>query len=568
MNVMLRLKQEIKVLMDRVFQVHADQLNAMEFKINFDREDEFGDVSCNVAMLCAKKLGKNPREIAARIKDELEKSDVKDLCQKVSIAGPGFINILLTPQAWIQLTCQLYQQHKGFFTLKAGEHHANCHLEFVSANPTGPLHLGSGRNAIIGDVLGRVLLFLGHSVHREYYINDAGNQMDLLAQSFRVRCYELLELPTESIPEGGYQGAYLIDIARECVTEFGKELMHKDDAFFLTYVKDHLLQMIEHDLRDYHVHFDKWFSERSLHEDGSLTDALQLLEDKELMYEKDGALWFKSSEFGDDKDRVVKKQDGSYTYIASDIAYHKKKFDGGYDIIIDVLGHDHHGYVRRLKATMKALGYDADRFDVILYQLVNITHAEQVVKMSKRSGNFATLREIIDAVGVDVARFFYLNRKADQQLDFDLSVALQKSDENPVFYIQYAYVRTNSVMAKAAQQSDELKQFVNQLEGRKLTDMVLKENLGTLQMSDCQLIKKIFSLHDILRVIAANYQVHLLSYYAWELAHTFHTYYANNRIIDPNDMTSTRMRLLMTHLVNQTLGLCLETLGLSKPEKM
>ncbi len=571
MSAIIHIKQSIFTCLKNSFTIDDAVLSSIDIKLNLDKDRAFGDLSCNAAMVLAKIVGKNPRQIAEQIQKLLENGSVsalQNMVETVSIAGPGFINIKLTKSVWQTCVRELLALGQDYFKLDEHDQKRKYLIEFVSANPTGPLHLGHGRGGIIGDVLTRVLRFLGHSVDKEFYINDAGNQIVMLGRTFKARCQQAL-LVDAVIPEGGYQGEYLIELAKTCVDLHGKDLLNKDDRFFENYAREQLLENIKIDLKNYGVEFDTWFSEKTIHDNGAVSEAIGLLEHKGLAYVQDGALWFKSTEFGDDKDRVVRKQTGELTYIAGDIAYHKNKFDRGYDYLIDILGQDHHGYVKRLKATMQALGYDAEKLDVILYQLVTIKQGDEAVRMSKRAGNFTSLYDILDAVGTDVARFFYLNRKADAHLEFDLATALKKTDENPVFYIQYAYVRTKSVIAKASEH-EPLQALVQLFDSSNKTfdHKQLDEILSHMSEAEIDLLAKILSLHTIVRTIASTYQMHMLAYYAWEIANHFHSYYAQHRVVDIDDIKTTELRLVMVFLVRQTLDLCLQLLGLSRPEKM
>ncbi len=563
MNIISQLKELINTQVVKLSP--SQQLPAgIEYKINSDTASAFGDISCNAAMILAKQLGQNPRMVATTLQQSLQEADSEGLITAMAIAGPGFLNISLSPKAWQTLWQELYQQQAAFFVSKPHTP-AKFLLEFVSANPTGPLHLGHGRGGIIGDTLAKVLTFQGHTVLKEFYINDAGNQVKLLGLSLKARCLQQLG-HVATVPEDGYAGEYLIDLAADCVAQHGPDVAGKDDMFFQLYAKEQLLGQIKATLTTYGITFDNWFSEKTLHDNGAIDEVLTLLQEKGLAYELDGALWFKSTAFGDDKDRVIKKSTGELTYIAADIAYHKNKFDRGYTTLIDILGHDHHGYVRRLKATMEALGYRQDQLDVVLYQLVNIKENDVAVKMSKRAGTFTKLSDVIEAVGTDVARFFYLNRKADVTLDFDLAAALKKTDENPVYYIQYAYVRLVSLMQKAAQEG--LGDTVNALRSRTLDAAWFNGHGALLSEHEIALLKKIVMLQDVLQTIATSYQTHLLSYYALELAQQLHNYYTHNKVLDKEHTKTTAMRLAMVFLVHQTLGLCLDLLGLTKPEKM
>ncbi|MFA5306881.1 MAG: arginine--tRNA ligase [Candidatus Babeliales bacterium] len=565
MNVLGRLKL---VLVDRtksLFKVNDEQLARFEFKINAGGDDNFGDVSCNVAMIIAKIVGRTPREIAAQLQQELIKGDCADIVASSTIAGPGFLNITLTPQAWRILLGELYVQGKNFFANEPDMPARKYLIEFVSANPTGPLHLGHGRGGIIGDVLARVLSFVGHQVHKEFYINDAGNQIKLLGQSLKARCLQELGQAVE-LPEGGYAGTYLVDMAKDCIAEQGEKIAEKSDQFFELYAKENLLDLIKATLAEYRITFDRWYSEKTLHDSGVIERVLTLMKSKDLVYEQEGALWFRSTLFGDDKDRVIRKSNGELTYIAADIAYHKDKFDRGHDTLIDILGHDHHGYVKRLKATMASLGYNADNLEVILYQLVTIKEGDVVVKMSKRAGTFTELADVMRTVGVDVARFFFLNRKSDAPLDFDLATALKKTDENPVYYIQYSYVRINSLFTKAAAQGFD--GWIDQLRNGRMQNNDFDMVMAQISSEEHTLLKKVVALRDVLNSIVTTQQTHLLSYYALDLAQKLHAYYTKNKIIDTDKPELTRARLCMVFMVHRTLATVLDLLGLTQPEKM
>ncbi len=565
MNVLGRLKH---VLVDRtktLFKVSDEQLSHFEFKINAGVDDTFGDVSCNVAMIIAKTVGRAPREIAAQLQQELTRGDSADIVASSTIAGPGFLNMTLTPAAWRILLGELYAQNKSFFAHEPDATVRKYLIEFVSAIPTGPLPFGHGRGGIIGDVLARVLSFVGHQVDKEFYINDAGNQIKLLGQSLKARCFQQLGQSVE-LPEGGYAGAYLVDMAKDCVAEQGEKILEKSDQFFELYAKENLLDLVKATLAEYRITFDRWYSEKTLHDSGAIDRVLTLMKSKDMVYEQEGALWFRSTLFGDDKDRVVRKGNGELTYIAADIAYHKEKFDRGYDTLIDIWGHDHHGYVKRLKATMASLGYKADNLDVILYQLVTIKEGDVVVKMSKRAGTFTELAEVIQTVGVDVARFFFLNRKSDAPLDFDLATALKKTDENPVYYIQYAYVRINSLFTKATDQGFD--NWIEQLRNGSMSEQELDTVMAQVSSEEHILLKKIVALRDVLTSIVATHQTHLLSYYALDLAQKLHAYYTKNKIIDTDKPELTRSRLCMVFMVHRTLDTVLDLLGLTRPEKM
>lgn len=564
MNLIYHLKTCVIDQVKALFSVTDHNLANIEFKINVDQGAQFGDISCNIAMILAKTVGQSPRDVATRLQQALMGQHA-DLLDSVTIAGPGFLNMVLTKMAWNQVATEVYTQKTAFFKSDNNETKNKYLIEFVSANPTGPLHLGHGRGGIIGDVLANVLTFFGHTVCKEFYINDAGNQIKLLGNSFKVRCLQQLG-QTVTLPDGGYAGEYLTDLAIDCVAVHGADIETKDDLFFELYAKEQLLNVIKADLAAYGIVFDSWYSEKTLHDSGAVANALEVLKERGLAYEHEGALWFKSTEFGDDKDRVVKKSNGELTYIASDIAYHKDKFDRGYNQLIDILGHDHHGYVRRLKATMQALGYNADNIGVILYQLVTIKEGGEAVKMSKRAGTFTKLSDVIQAVGKDVARFFYLNRKSDIPLDFDLATACKTTDENPVYYIQYAYVRINSLLNKAS--NEGFTEWITSLQSGTPNQDEFDAVMDLMTAEEHTLLKKVVSLQDVLKSIVTSQQTHMLSYYAWELAQKLHGYYTRNKIIDATHQEVSKLRLFTVLTVHQTLDLALDLLGLSKPEKM
>jgi arginyl-tRNA synthetase len=553
------------------WELSAEDLTSIDVVLNVDAEKrEHGDLSSNAAMVIAKKRRVAPRvislEIIADLRLESSFEEARELAQHlalVEIAGPGFLNFRLKKESWGFLVKELFADFNRFFIPEQLKKEKML-IEFVSANPTGPLHLGHGRGGIVGDTLVRVGRFLGHEVHSEFYINDAGSQMIRLGESLKARVWHVFGKAAE-IPENGYHGEYLIAIAEEAKEMHGEALLEKPLEFFVTLAREKLLSIIKKNLSDYQITFDQWFSELSLYKSGAVEAAIELLRSKGLVYEKEGALWFLATSFGDDKDRVIKKSDGELTYIAADIAYHKNKFDRGYTKIIDILGQDHHGYVKRLKATMAALEYDAEVLDVILYQLVSMKKNDELVKMSKRAGNFEQLGQVIELVGPDVARFFYLHRKAEAHLEFDLEVALKKNDENPVFYIHYAYVRTGSILARAEKNSQLFEAYTQARFG---SEKALFDAIALLDVDEQLLLKKIWSLHSILHSVVDSYQTHVLAYYTLELAQKFHHYYAQHHVIDEEKKELSVARLLMVSVVRSTLSLCLDLLGLSKPEAM
>lgn len=550
MNLFTDIQHHFKQFLIQKYTLPEELAQQCTFALNTDpNKKQFGDITTSAALHLAKPLQKSPQGIA----QEIVSSFSHQLVEKLEIAGPGFINGWISLVGWQQVTAELYEQKDAFFKPAAGFQKHRYNIEFVSANPTGPLHLGNGRGSVIGDVLGNILRFLGHEVTKEYYINDAGAQIEKLGTSFKARCQQAAGIAAE-LPEDGYKGEYLIELAQKAVAEYGQLLWQKPASFFADYAKDHLLENIQRTLDHYGVTFDVWFSEKTLHESAAIATAVALLKERNYVYESEDALWFKSTDFGDDKDRVLRKSNGLWTYAAADAAYLLNKSERGFDHLVMVLGHDHHSFAVRLQAMRLALGLTHTTLAVILYQLVTIKSSGQLLKLSKRAGNLVTLHDVMQEVGTDVARFFYLHRKADAQLEFDLDLALKRSEENPVFYVQYAYVRINSILAKAAEQED--------LKGICLVD---KKHLGPAEST---LLKKIASLTDIVQTIIHNQQTHILTYYVIELADSFHQYYALNRVIDLENIPQSRGRLLLIQILRDHFKRLLDLLKISAPEKM
>jgi len=550
MNSIQQIQFSFNAFLEKTYHVEQQLLSSCELTLNVDEQKkDFGDLTSSAAMVLAKNLKRKPSDIAAEIIAQFKHPAI----EKIEAAGPGFLNIFLTIQTFQKLGAELHEQGEEFFKLAADKPRHTFNVEFVSANPTGPLHLGHGRGGIIGDVLGNVLRFIGHNVTKEFYINDAGAQIKKLGMSLKIRCQQICGQDV-ALPEEAYHGEYLIDVAQELVNLEGPAVIDKPMEFFEEAGKTKMLTQLKKTLEEYGIFFDVWFSEKQLHDDGSITQALAYLADQGFTYELDGATWFKSTAFGDDKDRVLRKSSGELTYVAADIAYMRNKIFRGYDHLIMVLGQDHHSYVTRLQGLLKALGHTSTLLDVLLYQLVSMKAGGQQVRMSKRAGNIVTLADVIETVGTDVARFFYLNRKADAQLEFDVELALKKTEENPVFYIQYAFVRTSSILQKAQ-------------EHQELHNIGLDDHTA-LETEEKFLLKKICSLKSMLETISKNHQTHLLTYYVLELAHAFHRYYSHNRVIDLNEIQQSRGRLLMILLLRNTFETTLKILGLSRPERM
>lgn len=515
---------------------------------------EHGDFATNVAMQMAKPERKSPRAIAEIIVNKLAGSS--ELIEKLEIAGPGFINFFIKDSAWRKTLVQIDNEGDQYGRSRVGAG-KKVQVEFVSANPTGPLHIGHGRGAATGDAVSSLLEAAGFDVQREYYINDAGNQMNTLGLSGLLRYRQLLGEEVE-FPENCYQGDYIKDIARDAITKVGDRFLKAPQeegvAFFAKMGGDLILKGIDEDLQAFGVRLDHWFSEQSLFDDGKVTSAIAEMQEKGLIYEQDGALWFRTTDYGDDKDRVVVRSNGITTYFASDIAYHREKFARGFDWVIDVWGADHHGYVPRLKGIVQGLGRPAEDLGIILVQLVSLLRDGVPVAMSTRSGEFVTLKEVVDEVGRDAARFFFLMRRSDSQLDFDLELAKRQSTDNPVYYVQYAHARIKSIFETARERGFEAA-FEN-------------VQLDLLQSADdMSLVKKLSVYPEILEAAALNFEPHRITYYLQELAGEFHSFYNKSRVIT-EEPALTQARLFLLHCVAVTIKNALTVLGISAPERM
>ncbi len=523
------------------------------FEIEVPREESFGDLSTPVAMGLAKVLKKPPKKIAEDIASRLKNSGI---LEKIEIAGPGFINFTFTKSYLYSSLEQLLRAEKSYLRENIGEG-KRVLVEFVSANPTGPLHIGHARGAAVGNALCNLLEESGFRVDREYYLNDAGRQVKLLGLSVYARYQQMLGSDV-TFPEDGYRGQYIDDEAAALLAETGERYKGaRFDACGLditSWTYKRMLVLIGRDLRRFGVkEFDSWVSEKEIFAKGAVTSAIDALKQKGFIYEHDHAVWFRSTAFKDDKDRVVIKRDGEYTYFASDIAYHKNKLDRGYDIIIDVWGADHHGYISRIESVMQAFGYDITKFKVILVQMVNLLKHGEPFQMSKRAGTFVTLSDMINLVGADTTKFIFLTRKADSHLDFDLDVVTATSAENPVFYVQYANARISSILANAPGQGIEAGH------GTDLSQLTAPAELS--------LIKKLLTYPMVLENAARSFEPHRITFYLQELAGMFHTYYHNHRVIGDDPVLS-RARLSLCRGVKIVLSDALGILGVSAPEKM
>ncbi|MBA4548082.1 arginine--tRNA ligase [Thermoactinomyces intermedius] len=547
-----KLKQELK---QAVMQAGlAEEKEIPEILLEVPREKEHGDWATNLAMQLTKVARRNPREIAAKIVEHLDKE--KNHIEKIEIAGPGFINFFLDRSFLVDVLDEIDRQKEKYGYSPAGKNE-KVNVEFCSANPTGSLHLGHARGSAVGDALCNLLEAAGYDVTREYYINDAGNQIHMLALSLEARYLEQLGQPV-SFPENGYRGQDIIDLAKELVEQEGDRLLKIDREERIQklreYGKKRLLDKIREDLARYRVKFDVWFSETSLYESGAVEETLKALKERGYTYEKDGALWLKSTEFGDDKDRVLIKKDGSYTYLTPDIAYHRNKFHRGFDRLINVWGADHHGYIARMKAALASLGYNPDQLEIVITQMVKLYQNGELVKMSKRTGKAVTLVDLMEEVGTDAARYFFVMRSPDTHLDFDMDLAVSKSNENPVYYVQYAHARMMSVFRQA--------------EAKGITPSRDREDLKLLrEEQEYDLLEKLGSFPGEIASSAVQLAPHKLVRYLYELASDFHRYYNAHRVIS-DDVNLSRARLALLQGIAQVIRNGLNLIAVDAPEQM
>ena len=526
-----------------------------EIVVEVPANAEHGDFATNLAMVLAKKEKTAPRKVAEALVGALRCRE--DVFKQVEIAGPGFINFFLTNRFWCGVLEEITRKgaNYGHQTFGAGK---RVQVEFVSANPTGPLHIGHGRGAATGDALASLLKACGYDVEREYYINDAGNQMRTLGRSIWLRCQELDGQPV-AFPEDCYQGDYIRDLAREIWGRERESLLALSEEAAIDRLAQwgggKILAGIAADLKDFGVEFDCWYSERTLFERDAVRKNLDYLVEKGLAYRQDDALWFASTRFGDDKDRVMSRSNGVTTYFASDVAYHRDKFERGFDLVIDVWGADHHGYIPRMKAVVAALGRSRDDLQVILVQLVNLLCGGQQVAMSTRSGEFVTLREVMDEVGKDACRYYFLCRRSDSKLDFDLELAKEQSSNNPVYYIQYAHARICSIKGKAMAEGIRVPETAEV----DFTALDLPEELA--------LIKHLARFPETVAAAGRAFEPHRLAAYLLELAGQFHAYYNQHRIIgEKRNICEARLYLL--NAVQAVISGALAILGISAPERM
>jgi len=527
---------------------------ASSLEIEVPRQETMGDFATTAALSLAKSLKKPPRKIA---EDLVNAIDDKAIFEKIDIAGPGFINFTFSRGYLFSRLRDLLKLQEDFLRSDIGGG-KRIQIEFVSANPTGPLHLGHGRGAATGAALSNLMRAAGYIVDREYYVNDAGRQVKLLGHSVFAR-YQQLHDVEYPFPEDGYKGEYVEEIATEIMKEKRKKYIQSSFEevadFFIDYSYQKILCGIRKDLLDFGVDFDIWQSERELFRSGEVEGSLNDLRAAGRIYEKEGATWFKATDFGDEKDRVVVKQDGEYTYFTSDIAYHRKKIEKKYDELIDIWGADHHGYIPRVQAVIEALGYPRDKLKVILVQMVNLLRGGKPVQMSKRAGEFITLKDVMDEVGADTTKFIFLTRRPDSHLDFDLEVAKTQSSENPVFYVQYANARIHSIFRRASEQGIDL-------------SAIHDPDIGLLSAAEeIRIVKKLLLYPTVFEGAAKAHEPHRITFYLQELSGMFHPYYNKYRIIG-DDTPLTLARIALCEAVRIVLKEGLHILGLSAPEKM
>lgn len=525
------------------------------FSIERPRKDAHGDFATNAAMVLAGRARRKPREVAEALAARI--GDGGGVIAQAEVAGPGFLNFFLSESAWQRAVGEILAAGRRYGRSEVGAG-KRVLLEYVSANPTGPLHVGHGRQAAVGDALARLLDAAGYAVHREYYVNDAGNQVQILGRSVWARYRELLGLPFV-FPEDGYPGEYVRDVARALGEREGDRLaaLPEEEAVARCgrFGAEQLLGVIRAELERFDVQFDRWLSERSLVESGGVDEALARLRSAGHLYERDGAIWFRSERFGDEKDRVVIKADGSRTYFATDIAYHDDKFRRGFDWCIDVWGADHHGYIPRVRAAIEALGHDPAKFSVVLVQFVNLVGG----RMGKRSGNMVTLSELLDEVGPDAARFFYLLRSHNSTLDFDLALAKEQTPENPVFYVQYGHARICQLLERARRDGHALPAFSEEA----IAALRLPEELA--------IVRSLLEFPEVVATAASDLEPHRVVFYLQELIGLFHAYYTKykhtERVVS-DDAAKTRARLLLCEAVRLAIANGLALLGVKAPTRM
>lgn len=547
-----QLKEEIKAAVLNAGL--ADEAEIPEVVLETPKDKSHGDYSTNMAMQLARIAKKAPRQIADEVVSSFDKE--KASIEKIEIAGPGFINFHMNNHYLTELIPAVLEAGEAYGESNVGKGE-KIQVEFVSANPTGDLHLGHARGAAVGDSLCNTLKKAGYDVSREYYINDAGNQINNLALSVDARYFQALGLEKD-MPEDGYHGEDIIEIGKKIADEYGDRFIHEEEigrlSFFREYGLKYEMDKLKSDLEEFRVPFDVWYSETSLYENKKIDQALEILKEKGFIYDEDGATWFRSTDFGDDKNRVLIKNDGTYTYLLPDIAYHKDKLDRGFTKLINVWGADHHGYIPRMSAAIEAMGYPKETLEVEIIQLVHLYKNGEKMKMSKRTGKAVTMRDLIEEVGLDAVRYFFAMRSADTHMDFDLDLAVSKSNENPVYYAQYAHARICSMIRQG-------ESLGIQTEGT----LDLKEIHSE---KEYDLLKTIGSFPEIVADAAEKRIPHRVTNYIYELASVLHSFYNAEKVLDPENEEKSRARLALMKATRITLKNALELIGVSAPEKM
>lgn len=545
-NIELILKKEIQNVILSEFDYNADD----EINLEIPKDNSFGDYSTNVAMRLTKQLKTAPRDIAAKLVEKLEARE--DVFSEVTIAGPGFINFRINQQHYANVIKQVLEQKDQFGSSNAGNG-LKVNVEYVSANPTGDLHPGHARGAAMGDSITRIMKFAGYDVTREFYLNDAGVQIENMARSLQARYLELFEVDVE-FPEDGYRGQDIIDIAQQLKEDVNDQYVVDDlDEYyeeFRAYGLQKETEKLERDLKLFRVEFDVWTTESSIYNANKVETALEKVKQSGNTYEEDGALWLKTTDFGDDKDRVLVKSDGNYTYLTPDIAYHQDKFDRGYDMLIDLLGADHHGYINRLKAAIQILGYNKDQLEVDITQMALMLKDGEEFKMSKRTGKSISLRELIEETSVDALRYVYVDRAPDSPMTIDLDLVIKQSNENPVYYAQYAHARMSSILTQGESY-----------------DIADEFNLLT-DSKEIELIKHINEFSNVIADSAKTRLPNKISNYISKLATLFHSFYGSNKVLDDSNEQLTGQRLGLVLATRTVLANALNLIGVSAPESM
>lgn len=542
----MNIKRVIKEIITSTLKELDIDFDTNKIVVEVPKNRENGDFSSNVAMQLTKVLGDSPRNIASKLVDVISKNEK---IEKVDVAGPGFINIYLKDEYVFSGIANIIKEEDNYGKSTIGNNE-KVDIEFVSANPTGILHLGTARGAAYGSNLANIMSFAGFNVTKEYYINDAGNQINNLGISVKERYKGLCGLQ-ENMPEDGYYGTEIIDIAKSIKEKYNDTKLQENLEFFKTLAVDYLLNIIKTDLSNFGVTFDVWTSEKAVRAKGRIEESLKILDEKGLVFEQDDAKWLKTTVYGDDKDRVLVKSDGSYTYLVPDIAYHLDKFDRGFDSLVDVFGADHHSYVSRLKASIEALGYDKDKLEVRLLQMVRLLRDGEIVKMSKRTGGNITISELVEEIGCDAARYFFATRSLDGQMDFDINLAVKQSSDNPFFYVGYAHARISSILEDAKEKGININTNFKNI----------------IDVDSKALLLKVYEFTDVVESAALKKEPHLITNYAYEIASLFHNYYGKHRILT-DDMVSSSEKLGLIKTVQITIKNALRLIGVNAPDKM